>query len=109
MNFFCVNSVIPYSLLLKLWKMEHLLQKSKCSIFHNIFEYMIFQRPQKALSWSKGLHITFSKLYSILSINSLDPGQLASSEKMFENDDGWMPMGRWTDPSHWYTINSTRA
>ena len=27
-----------------LWKMEHLLQKSKCSIFHNIFKYMIFQR-----------------------------------------------------------------
>ena len=37
-----------------IWKMEHLLQKimedrafSKCSIFHNIFKYMIFQRPQK--------------------------------------------------------------
>ena len=24
--------------------MEHLLQKGKCSIFHNIFKYMIFQR-----------------------------------------------------------------
>ena len=35
-----------------LWEMEHLLQKSKCSIFHNIFKYMIFQR---ALLWSKGL------------------------------------------------------
>ena len=35
--------------------MEHLLQKSKCSIFHNIFKYMIFQRHQKALLWSKGL------------------------------------------------------
>ena len=35
--------------------MEHLLQKSKCSIFHNIFKYMIFQRCQKALLWSKGL------------------------------------------------------
>ena len=23
--------------------------------FHNIFKYMIFQRPEKALSWSKGL------------------------------------------------------
>ena len=34
--------------------MEHLLQKSKCSIFHNIFKY-IFQRHQKALLWSKGL------------------------------------------------------
>ena len=34
--------------------MEHLLQKSKCSIFHNIFIYMIFRRRQKALLWSKG-------------------------------------------------------
>ena len=33
--------------------MEHLLQKSKCSIFHNIFIHMIFQRCQKALLWSK--------------------------------------------------------
>ena len=40
------------------WKMEHLLQKNKCSIFHNIFKYMIFQtcqRCQKALSLGKGL------------------------------------------------------
>ena len=45
-------------LLLKiLRKMEHLLQKSKCSIFHYIFKYMIFQRRQKALLWSKGLFI----------------------------------------------------
>ena len=29
------------------WKMEHLL--------HNIFKYMIFQKHQKALLWSKGL------------------------------------------------------
>ena len=35
--------------------MAYLLQKSKCSIFHNIFKYMIFQRRQKALLWSKGL------------------------------------------------------
>ena len=34
--------------------MEHLLQKSKCSIF-DIFKYMIFQRRKKALLWSKGL------------------------------------------------------
>ena len=32
-------------LLLKiLWKMEHLLQKSKCSIFYDIFKYRIFHR-----------------------------------------------------------------
>ena len=37
--------------------MEHLLQKSKCFIFHNIFKYMIFQRRQKALIWSKGLSL----------------------------------------------------
>ena len=35
--------------------MEHLLQKSKCSIFHITFKYMIFQRRQKMLLWSKGL------------------------------------------------------
>ena len=35
--------------------MEHLLQKSKFSIFHNIFNYMIIQRRQKALLCSKGL------------------------------------------------------
>ena len=28
---------------------------SKCSIFHNIFKYVIFQRRQKALLWNKGL------------------------------------------------------
>ena len=38
-----------------LWKVEHLLQKSKCSIFHNFFKYIIFQRCQKALLWGKGL------------------------------------------------------
>ena len=35
--------------------MEHLLQKSKCSIFHNSFKYIIFQRRQKALLWSNSL------------------------------------------------------
>ena len=30
---------------------------SKCSIFHNIFKYMIFQRHQKVVLWSKGLNI----------------------------------------------------
>ena len=28
---------------------------SKCSIFHIIIKYMIFQRRHKALLWSKGL------------------------------------------------------
>ena len=35
--------------------MEHLILKGKCSLFHNIFKYKIFQRHQKALLWSKGL------------------------------------------------------
>ena len=35
--------------------MEHLLQWTKCSIFHDIFKSLVFQRRQKALSWSKGL------------------------------------------------------
>ena len=42
--------------------MEHLLQKSKCFIFHNIFKYVVFQRRQfareKALLWSKGINNT---------------------------------------------------
>ena len=38
-----------------LWKMEHSLLRSKCSIFHNILKYIVFQGRQKALSWSKGL------------------------------------------------------
>ena len=35
--------------------MEHLLFGSKCSLFLNIFKYMIFQRCQGALLWSKRL------------------------------------------------------
>ena len=35
--------------------MEHLLQKSICSIFHNIFTHMTFQRRQKVPMQSKGL------------------------------------------------------
>ena len=35
--------------------MEHLLQWSKCSIFHNISKDIVFQRCQKALSWSNWL------------------------------------------------------
>ena len=35
--------------------MEHLLDRSKCSIFHNIFKYVVVQRHQKELFWSKGL------------------------------------------------------
>ena len=46
--------------------MERLLQKSKYSIFHNIFKYMIFQRRQKALLWSKGLILNNCHLLSHL-------------------------------------------
>ena len=42
--------------------------KSKCSILHNIFKYMIFQRRQKAFMWSKGL-IQLSEKQSQLSLN----------------------------------------
>ena len=35
-----------------------MLHKSKCSIFHNIFKYMIFHGRQKVLLWSKGLMLT---------------------------------------------------
>ena len=40
-------------------EMEHLLQKSKCSIFHNNLKYMIFQRCQKGLLSTKGLNMCF--------------------------------------------------
>ena len=36
--------------------MVHLLQRSKRSIFHDIFKNVVFQRRQKALLWSKGLN-----------------------------------------------------
>ena len=36
--------------------MERLLQWSKCLIFNNNFKNKVFQRRQKALSWSKGLN-----------------------------------------------------
>ena len=35
--------------------MEHLLLRSKCSIFLNISKNLTFQRCPKALVWSKGL------------------------------------------------------
>ena len=35
--------------------MEDLLLRSKCSIFHNIVKYMIFQRRQKALYIYEGV------------------------------------------------------
>ena len=34
--------------------MEHLIQKSKCSIFYDIFKYKIFQRLQKRYYGVKG-------------------------------------------------------
>ena len=43
-----IEKKIKFLILLKtLWKMEHLLQKSKHSNFHNIFIYIIFQRDQR--------------------------------------------------------------
>ena len=52
------NNNFYISIVLKiLWKMEHLLLRSKCSIFHNIFKNLTFQRRPKVLVWSKGLFI----------------------------------------------------
>ena len=45
-----------------LWKMEHLLIRSKSSIFHNIFKSLTFQRCRKALVWSKGLSLYLIKM-----------------------------------------------
>ena len=41
----------------------------ECSMFHNIFKYMFFQRRQKALLWSKGLNHAFTH-YVISTKNS---------------------------------------
>ena len=44
-------------------------QKSKCSIFHDIFKYMIFQMHQKALLWSKGLRLwMLASVYSPMTL-----------------------------------------
>ena len=63
--------------------MGHLLQKSKCFFFQNIFKYMIFQRRQKVLSLSKGsTHISLASfLWDIA--NSGDPDQNAASDQGF--------------------------
>ena len=45
--------------------MEDLRQRSKCSIFHNNFKHMIFQRPLKALLWSKGLTDGYENIHTI--------------------------------------------
>ena len=68
-----------------LCKMEHLLQKSKCSIYHNIFKYMIFQRRQKVLLWSKGLIAPNSYVFAdLLVISFLDMFTLFSSNNFLE-------------------------
>ena len=44
--------------------MEHLLLRSKCSIFHNIQKNLTFQRRPKALVWSKGLNLFENSIVS---------------------------------------------
>ena len=88
---------VKFLILLKiLWKMEHLLKKSKCCISHNIFKDVVFQRRGKALLWSKRLkplqklylkilsaqvvwYIFLLTLLSNISVeaNSVDPDQTA--------------------------------
>ena len=58
--------------------MEHLFQKSQCSICHNIYKYMIFQRRQKALLWSNG----FNAYISVYNIT--DKGQIKSRLKVLQ-------------------------
>ena len=42
------------------------MENGKCSIFHSIFKYMIFQRRQKALVWVEGLsHINLPTFISM--------------------------------------------
>ena len=66
-----------------LWKMEHLLLRSKCSIFQSIFKNLIFQRRPKALVWSKGL--------SLMSISSKPRCIILNSH----NFDAWKPLNEY--------------
>ena len=53
--------------------MEHLLLRSKCSILHNIFKNLTFQRRPKALVWSKGLiRLSAIDRYNDLGENALN-------------------------------------
>ena len=52
------------------------------SIFHNIFKYMIFQRRQKALIWSKRI----SHFSCVISINTLDWKQYSCMENNGDPD-----------------------
>ena len=73
-----------------LWKIEHLLQKSKCSIFHNIFKYMIFQRHQKVLLWGKGLTWPIIISYNHNQIFYLRAGAGASSASVGPFPGNWL-------------------
>ena len=66
--------------------MEHLLGMSKCSIFHNIFKCMIFQRRQQPLLWGKGLteSLPSEKLFPAL-LSSDDFFQINFFEKFFQD------------------------
>ena len=59
--------------------MEHLLQKSKCSIFHNIFKCMIFQRL-----FYNNIEKFLKKLSSVLNTfeNIMENGAFAPKEQM---------------------------
>ena len=49
--------------------------KEQCSIFHNIVKYMIFQRRQKELLWSKGLRDIISMVLHVnLEVQAKAPG-----------------------------------
>ena len=69
-SFLFLDNTGKQSYVLKIiWKMEHLLQKSKCSIFYNIFKYIIFQSRQRVLIWSKELEeVLIMIITKILSI-----------------------------------------
>ena len=59
------NEKVKFWILLKiLWKMEHLLQKSKCCIFHNIFKYIYFKGLKRHYSFF--LYILPDPLSSII-------------------------------------------
>ena len=73
--------------------MEYLLQMSKCSIFYNIFKYMIFQRRQKALLWSKGLRY-FYKVKMVCGMQEWLVFLFLSYSKTCRNGRNPVPLGR---------------
>ena len=82
-----IEKKINFWILLKtLWKMEHLLQKSKCSNFHNIFIYIIFQRGQRISYEVNGkLHAPLTIFHDFFFSSAVFFKSTFSKKKSFRN------------------------